>query len=155
MCLTSAWPTVRGRVTTAVNVTSIGAYETSMSSANWNVPEVANKPTTFTLVVGNQNFSVTGADNSAQSVADAINASYGNLVQATTVNISPTDTRISLKSAALGQTNLDILNIPTTAAPTSLQTQARRWLCRQPDERVLGRDGQSRPPTTSSWAAIN
>src|ERR1039458_4193234 len=107
-----------------MNVSSIGAYESSMSTANWNVPEVAKTPTTFTLVVGNQNYSVTAADNSAQSVADAINANYGNLVQATTVNVSPTDTRISLQSAALGQTRLDILNIPASATPTSLQQQA-------------------------------
>ena len=107
----------------SMNVSSIGAYESSMSTANWNVPEVASKPTTFTLVVGNQNYSVTAADNSAQSVADAINANYGNLVQATTVNVSPTDTRISLQSAALGQTTLDILNVPTSTPP-SLQTQA-------------------------------
>src|SRR5664279_707009 len=92
-----------------MNVTSIGAYESSMSSANWNVPEVAGKPTTFTLVVGNRNYSVTAADNSAKSVADAINASYGSLVHATTVNVSPTDTRISLQSAALGQTTLCLL----------------------------------------------
>ena len=108
----------------AMNVTSIGAYESSMSAANWNVPETNGQPTTFTLVVGNQNYSVTGADNSAQSVADAINASYGNLVQATTVNVAPGDTRISLQSATLGQTNLDLLNIPTGATPTSLQPPA-------------------------------
>ena len=108
----------------AMNVTSIGAYESSMSTANWNVPETNGQPTTFTLVVGNQNYSVTGADNSAQSVADAINASYGNLVQATTVNVAPGDTRISLQSATLGQTNLDLLNIPTGPTPTSLQQPA-------------------------------
>ena len=109
----------------SMNVTSIGAYESSMSTQNWNVPEASNgKPTTFTLVVGNQNYSVTGADNSAQSVAAAINANYGNLVQATTVNVAPGDTRISLNSATLGQTNLDILNIPASATPTSLQQQA-------------------------------
>ena len=107
-----------------MNVTSIGAYESSMSAANWNVPEVKGQPTTFTLVVGNRNYSVTGADNSAQSVADAINANYGNLVQATTVNVAPGDTRISLQSATLGQTNLDLLNIPTSASPTSLQQRA-------------------------------
>ena len=77
-----------------MNVSSIGAYESSMSTANWNVPEVAKKPSTFTLVVGSQTFSVTGADNSAQSVVDAINSQHGDLVQATTVNVSPTDTRI-------------------------------------------------------------
>jgi flagellar hook-associated protein 2 len=109
----------------SMNVTSIGAYESSMSTQNWNVPEDSNgKPTTFTLVVGNQNYSVTGTDNSAQSVAAAINANYGNLVQATTVNVAPGDTRISLNSATLGQTNLDILNIPASATPTSLQQQA-------------------------------
>ena len=109
----------------SMNVTSIGAYESSMSTQNWNVPEASNgKPTTFTLVVGNQNYSVTAADNSAQSVAAAINANYGNLVQATTVNVAPGDTRISLNSATLGQTNLDILNIPASATPTSLQQQA-------------------------------
>ena len=108
----------------AMNVTSTGAYESSMSAANWNVPETNGQPTTFTLVVGNQNYSVTGADNSAQSVADAINASYGNLVQATTVNVAPGDTRISLQSATLGQTNLDLLNIPTGPTPTSLQQPA-------------------------------
>ena len=109
----------------SMNVTSIGAYESSMSTQNWNVPEDSNgKPTTFTLVVGNQNYSVTGADDSAQSVAAAINANYGNLVQATTVNVAPGDTRISLNSATLGQTNLDILNIPASATPTSLQQQA-------------------------------
>jgi flagellar hook-associated protein 2 len=107
-----------------MKVTSIGAYESSMSAANWNVPEVKGQPTTFTLVVGNHNYSFTGADNSAQSVADAINANYGNLVQATTVNVAPGDTRISLQSATLGQTNLDLLNIPTSASPTSLQQQA-------------------------------
>ena len=109
----------------SMNVTSIGAYDSSMSTQNWNVPEASNgKPTTFTLVVGNQNYSVTAADNSAQSVAAAINANYGNLVQATTVNVAPGDTRISLNSATLGQTNLDILNIPASATPTSLQQQA-------------------------------
>ncbi len=108
----------------SMNVTSIGAYQTSMSTANWSVAkDPSGKPTTFTLVVGNQNYSVTPADNSAQSVADAINLSCGNLVQATTVNVANGDTRISLKSAALGQTNLDLLQLPS-ATPTSLQQQA-------------------------------
>src|SRR5579871_248095 len=107
-----------------MNVSSIGAYESSMSTQNWNMPEVKNQPTAFTLVVGNQNYSVTATDNSAQSVANAINANYGNLVQATTVNVAPGDTRLSLRSTTLGQTNLDLLNIPTGAAPATLQQQA-------------------------------
>jgi flagellar hook-associated protein 2 len=109
----------------SMNVTNIGAYESSMSTQNWSVAQDApGKATTFTLVVGNRNYSITPADNSAKSVADAINASYGNLVQATTVNVSPGDTRISLKSVGLGQTSLDILKIPASPTPTSLQQQA-------------------------------
>src|SRR5450759_3978220 len=41
----------------SMNVTSIGAYQTSMSTANWSVAQVPpGTPTTFTLVVGNQNY---------------------------------------------------------------------------------------------------
>lgn len=105
-------------------VSSIGAYESSMSSANWNVPEVSNTPTTFTLVIGNQNYAVTGTDNSAQSVAAAINASYCNLVHATTVNVGSGDTRISLQSTKLGKTNLELLTVPSAATVSSLQSQA-------------------------------
>ena len=107
----------------SIDVKNIGAYEASLSTGNWNVPEVAGKPTTFTLVVGNQNYSVTGADNSAKSVVDAINAKYSNVVQATTVNLGSGITAISLKSATLGQTNLDILQVPSDT-PSNLQTQA-------------------------------
>lgn len=108
----------------SMKVTSIGAYETSMSAANWSVDtDASGKPATFTLVVGNSNYSVTPADNSARAVVDAINASYGNLVQATTVNVAPGDTRISLKSQTLGQTNLDLMGISTSATPTTLQQQ--------------------------------
>ncbi len=109
----------------SMNVTDIGAYETSMSTQNWNVAmDVSGKPTTFTLVIGNRNYIVTPANNSAKSVADAINSSYGDLVQATTVNVANGDTRISLKSMTLGQTNLDILQVPPNATPNSLQRQA-------------------------------
>ena len=109
----------------SMNVTSIGAYETSMSTANWNVAQVPpGTPTTFTLVVGNQNYSVTPAGNSAQSVVDSINAQYGNLVQATTVIVAPGDTRISLRSASLGPSTLNLLQVPGSATTTSLQQQA-------------------------------
>ena len=122
----------------SIDVKDIGAYETSNSTANWNVPEAsANTPTTFTLVVGNNNYSITGADNSAQSIVDAINSTYGSLVQATTVNVAPGDTRISLKSVALGPTNLDILQVPPTSAVTALQGQAA--------------DGYAVSQTTATW----
>ena len=109
----------------SVKVTNIGAFESSMSSQNWSVAkDPSGKPTTFTLVVGNQNYSITPADNSAKSVVNAINANYGNLVQATTVNVAPGDTRISLKSVALGQTNLDILKVPSGVTPAGVQQGA-------------------------------
>jgi flagellar capping protein FliD len=109
----------------SINVKDIGAYESSNSIKNWNVPEAsANTPTTFTLVVGNHNYRITGADNSAQSVVDAINSTCGSLVQATTVNMAPGDTRISLKSVTLGQTNLDILQVPANPVASSPQTSA-------------------------------
>jgi flagellar hook-associated protein 2 len=121
----------------SIDVTSIGAYQTSMSSANWSV--APHTPTAFTLVVGTQNYSITPADNSAQSVVDAINLNFGNLVQATTVNVAPGDTRISLKSAALGATNLDLLQVPAGTTPTSLQQQAPT--------------GYAISQTTASWDA--
>ena len=102
----------------------IGAYESSMSTQNWNVAkDPSGNPTTFTLVVGNRNYSITPADNSSKALVDTINANYGNLVHATTVNVSPGDTRISC-SADIGQTDLDLLQVPTAAVPISLQQQA-------------------------------
>jgi flagellar hook-associated protein 2 len=107
----------------AIDVQDIGAYASSMTPGKWNATEkVKGTPDSFTLVVGANTYSITGTDNSAGSVAAAINAQYGNLVDATVVNVgtdaSPDD-RISLQSTSLGPMNLDIEN----AAGTSLQTQ--------------------------------
>jgi flagellar capping protein FliD len=107
----------------AIDVQDIGAYATSMTPSSWNATEtVAGKPDAFQLVVGANTYSITGTDDSAGSVAAAINARYGNLVDATVVNVgssSAPDNRISLQSATLGPMTLDIKN----AAGTSLQTQ--------------------------------
>jgi len=153
----------------SINVKNIGAYETSLSARNWNIPEAAaGKPTTFTLVVGNQNYSVTGTNNSAQSVADAINSKYGNLVQATTVNVATGDTRISLKSATLGRTTLDLLQLPTGTSPTGLQQQAptgyaasrtaAAWDASSSDPAaytlVIGGDRHDFTPTSNSAADV-
>jgi flagellar hook-associated protein 2 len=107
----------------AIDVQDIGAYATSMTPAAWNSTEtVAGTPDTFKLVVGSNTYKITGNDNSAGSVAAAINAQYGNLVNATVVNTgtdAAPDNRISLQSTTLGPVNLDILN----AAGVSQQTQ--------------------------------
>jgi flagellar hook-associated protein 2 len=107
----------------AIQVQDIGAYASSMSTSSWNSTEkVSGKPDTFKLVVGTKTYSITGTDDSAGSVAAAINADYGNLVNATVVNVgtdaSPDD-RISLQAASLGPMTLDIQN----ASGASLQTQ--------------------------------
>ena len=107
----------------AIDVQDVGAYATSMSTSSWDSTEtVSGTPDTFKLVVGSNTYSITGTDDSAGSVAAAINASYGNLVNATVVNVgtdaSPDD-RISLQATSLGPMTLDIQN----AAGASLQTQ--------------------------------
>jgi flagellar hook-associated protein 2 len=107
----------------AIDVQDIGAYATSMTTSTWDPTEtVSGTPDPFTLVVGSNTYGITGTDDSAGSVAAAINAQYGNLVDATVVNVgsdSTPDDRISLQSTTLGPMTLDIQN----ASGTSLQTQ--------------------------------
>jgi len=112
----------------AINVEDVGAYATSMSANTWNATEtVSGTPDTFQLVVGKNSYSIKGNDNSAASVAAAINAQYGNLVDATVVNVGTDlnpDDRISLQSTALGPTTLDIQNA-TGQSLQSAQTTGR------------------------------
>jgi flagellar hook-associated protein 2 len=111
----------------AIDVKDIGAYATSMSTSSWDSTEtVSGTPDPFKLVVttsaGTNSYTITGTDDSAGAVAAAINASYGNLVNATVVNVgtdATPDDRISLQAASLGPMTLNIQN----AAGTSLQTQ--------------------------------
>jgi flagellar hook-associated protein 2 len=102
-----------------IDVESVGAYQTSLSTNTWD--SSGSTPNTYTLVVGNQTYQFTPTDNSAESVAAAIDAQFGNLVQATAVNVgssSDPDERVSLQSTTLGPTTVDLqLN------GTSLQTQ--------------------------------
>jgi len=96
----------------SIDVSSIGAYATSLSTTNWNAPaDASGQTTSYNLVVGGSTYSFTPADNSAATVASTINAQYGNLVQATAVNVGSSDTpdyRISLQSASLGPMTLGI-----------------------------------------------
>jgi flagellar capping protein FliD len=99
-----------------INVTSIGAYARSLTTQIWNAaPDAAGQPATFTLMAAGKSYSVTPADNSAASVASAINSRYSSLVQALAVNVGSTDTpdwRISLQSAKLGPMDLDLQGPP-------------------------------------------
>jgi flagellar hook-associated protein 2 len=103
----------------SVQIDSIGAYATSLSSNTWvDAPGAAQ---TYGLVVGGQSYNITPTDNSAASVVTAINSQEGNLVQATLVNVGSSaspDYRIALQNRSLGDAPVDLqLN------GTSLQSQ--------------------------------
>ncbi len=105
-----------------INVTNIGSYAKSLTPQTWAAdPDPSGNPSTYNLVVAGKSYSFTPTDNSAASVASAINSQYSNLVQALAVNVGSTDTpdwRISLQSATLGPMDLDI-----QGPPPSLQQQ--------------------------------
>ncbi len=96
----------------SVNVSTIGAYATSLTNGTWNnTPNGSEQTAGYNLVIGANTYSFTPADDSAATVASTINAQYGNLVQATAVNVgsaSSPDYRISLQSNNLGAMNLEI-----------------------------------------------
>jgi len=100
----------------------LGSSTASASSLTTSTWVSTGNPATYTLVVGSNDYSISAAADSAATVAGAIDAQYGSLVQATVVNEGTTDTpdyRISLQSATPGNVNLDIQN----SSGTSLQTQ--------------------------------
>jgi flagellar hook-associated protein 2 len=99
-----------------VTINSIGSYASGVATSNW---APANRSSTFELVVGGQPHTITTTDNTATGIASAINRQYGNLVQASVLNFSSTDTRIALQSASLGQQTIDL----QTSSGTSLFQQ--------------------------------
>jgi flagellar hook-associated protein 2 len=103
----------------SLQIDNVGAFATSLTAATWSDPPGSAQ--TYQLVIGGNSFNITPTDNSAASVASAINAQEGNLVQATVVNVgssSSPDYRIALQNQALGDQPVDIqLN------GTSLQNQ--------------------------------
>lgn len=103
----------------SVQIDQIGAYATSLSATTW--ATAAGAAQTYQLLVGNKSYNITPTDNSAASVAAAINSQEGNLVQATVVNVgsgSSPDNRIALQDQLLEAAPVDLqLN------GTSLQTQ--------------------------------
>src|SRR6185312_187301 len=86
----------------SVQVHDVGAYSTSLTSSSW--VATSGPAQTYTLSVGGQQYNITPKDNSAASVAAAINSQQGDKIQATVVNVgsnSVPDYRISLQSATL------------------------------------------------------
>jgi len=107
----------------SINVINPGSYASSLSTNAWDsTADPSGNPSTYSLVVGTQNYSFTPSDNSATTVASTINSQYGNMVNATAVNVgsaaSP-EYKISLQSTSLGPNSLDIQD----SSGNSLQTQ--------------------------------
>ena len=107
----------------AINVISPGSYATSLSTNAWDsTADPSGNPSTYSLVVNNQSYSFTPTDNSAATVASTINSQFGNMVNATAVNVGSTaspEYEISLQSTSLGPNTLDIQD----SSGNSLQTQ--------------------------------
>jgi flagellar hook-associated protein 2 len=104
----------------SVLVSNAGAYSTSLSTSTW--VDTTGAAQTYSLLVGGQTYSITPTDNSAASVASAINSQEGDYVQATVVNVgssSTPDYRLSLQSATLDDNPVDLQLTPGT----SLQSQ--------------------------------
>jgi flagellar hook-associated protein 2 len=104
----------------SVLVSNAGAYSTSLSTSTW--VDTTGAAQTYSLLVGGQTYSITPTDNSAASVASAINSQEGDNVQATVVNVgssSTPDYRISLQSSTLDDDPVDLQLV----SGTSLQTQ--------------------------------
>jgi flagellar hook-associated protein 2 len=103
----------------SIEVLDAGSFATSMSTSSWvNAP---GAPHPYKISIGGVQHSIFATDNSAGSVAAAINSQYGSQVHATVINVGSTDTpdyRISLQATALGDLKPDLLD-----GSTSLQTQ--------------------------------
>jgi len=103
-----------------IEVDSIGAYASGATSSNWGTPATS---ATFKLMVGGTAYAISSTDTSASGIASAINSQYGNLVQATVLNVgsgSTADTRVSLQAVSLGAQTLGL----QTSSGTSLFTQS-------------------------------
>jgi len=96
--------------TYSIEVDSVGAYASSLSAVNWTGTS-SDAGGTYSLVIGSDSYNIQSTDGSASSVAAAINAEYGDQVQATVVNVgsdaSP-NLRVSLQATSLGAQILDI-----------------------------------------------
>ena len=89
----------------SMTVNNLGAYASGFTSSNWAPP---NSSASYNLVVGAQSYAIQSSDNSATGIASAINQQYGDMVTATVVNLSPTDTRIALQAISLGHQSLGL-----------------------------------------------
>jgi flagellar hook-associated protein 2 len=103
----------------SIEVVDPGAYATSMSTSAW--VDAPGAPHSYKVSFGGTQHSIFALDNSAASVASAINQQYGDQVRAIVVNVGSSqspDYRISLQATKLGDLEPDLFD-----GSTSLQTQ--------------------------------
>lgn len=123
----------------SVDVVDAGAYATSMSASKWLAPAGATRA--YRLSIGPYTYAINPSDNSAASVASAINNKFGDQIRATVVNVgssSAVDYRISLQATSLGDLKPALYTGPAT--PTSKQTG-----------QVSGSDAKAASVTASAW----
>jgi flagellar hook-associated protein 2 len=97
-----------GSTTANLQTQNSTGYSASQTTAMWDSSGSAQP---YTLSLGSNNYTFTPADNSAASVAAAINSNYGSQVQATVVDLGTStshDYRISLQSLTAGATTLGL-----------------------------------------------
>lgn len=103
----------------SVQVVSAGAYASSLSTSAWVAD--AGAPHAYKIKISGAEHDVFAYDNSAASVAGAINSQFGEQVRAVVVNVGSTDTpdyRLSLQATRLGDLAPDLSN-----GSSYLQTQ--------------------------------
>lgn len=94
-----------------VDVVDPGAYATSMTASTWNATGAHSYQ--LTLDGGTTMYAIAPVDNTAASVAAAINQEYSDKVRAIVVNVGSSnapDYRISLQAVQLGAVTPDILD---------------------------------------------
>jgi len=91
----------------SMTVNNIGSYAAGNTTGNWSP---SSSSASYNLVLNGKSYAITTSDNSASGIANAINQEYGNVVQATVVNLSSTQTSIALQATSLGQQTLDLQN---------------------------------------------
>jgi flagellar hook-associated protein 2 len=105
----------------SILVNNLGAYSTTLTNT-WTGTS-SGSPDAYVLSIGSQTYNITPTDNSATSVASAINSQSDGLVQATVVNLGSNSSpsySLSLQSTNLTSDTIDLTDNGTSTA--SLQS---------------------------------
>lgn len=101
----------------SILVSNAGAYSSTLTN-NW-AGTSSGAADSYVLAIGSQTYNVNATDNSATSVASAINSQYGSLVQATVVNVGSNASpsyRLSLQSTDLTSDVIDLTDNGTSTS---------------------------------------